>query len=55
MPDADIDMNVDELPLDLLAQVERRLGVDRQAALEVLGRWLAAYEPVARGKIRFLK
>lgn len=46
---------VAELPLDFLTQVAGRLGVSRQAALAVLGEWMIAYEPIARGtKIRFL-
>ncbi len=50
-----VEEKVDEPPFDLLTQVERRLGIDRQAATAVLGGWLIAYEPVARGAIRFLK
>ncbi|MEO6599799.1 MAG: hypothetical protein ABIQ16_08010 [Polyangiaceae bacterium] len=46
---------VDDLPFDLITQVERRLGIDRQSAMELLGGWLTAYEPVARTSVRFLK
>lgn len=55
MQNRNAEEQVDELPLDLLTQVARRLGIDRQAALAVLGGWLVAYEPTSRGTIQFLK
>lgn len=35
----------DELPCDLLAFLEQRLGLDERAALDSLGNLLSGYEP----------
>ena len=45
-----------ELPCDFLAFLERRLGVEVEAASDVLGQWLIDYEPgpVARANAKAL-
>ena len=35
----------EELTYDFLYYLERRLGTDRRATAEMLGEWLASYEP----------
>jgi len=36
---------LEELPLDFNAYLGKKLGIERDAALTAVGRWLAAYEP----------
>lgn len=45
MSGIDLYRALDEVPCDFALHLAQRLGLDREAAAQVLGEWLARYEP----------